>query len=155
MKTKIKPLKLIASIIFCHLAGIIGAFFTTPSINGWYDTIIKPEFNPPSWIFGPMWLTLYTIMGISLYLVLEKKAPKITLIVFGIHWVLNATWSIVFFGMHDISLAFINIIALIIMIIATMYYFSKTSKIATYLLIPYLLWVSFASFLNYNLLILN
>jgi len=124
----------------------------------WYDTLIKPSFNPPSWVFSPVWITLYTLMGISLFLVLKAEDStdkKQGLIFFTIQLVLNGLWSIVFFGTHQILWAFIVIIFLLIFIILSIWKFYKISKTAAYILIPYLLWVSFATVLNFSLYQLN
>ena len=151
-------LKLIASIIICQLAGIIGAIFTTPSISGWYTNLNKPFFNPPSWLFGPVWTLLYLLMGISLFFVWNQKKgvkTKTALIIFAIQLGLNALWSIIFFGLHSPLVAFLEIIVLWLFIILTIIKFFPISKISAYLLIPYLLWVSFAGFLNLFIVRLN
>ncbi|AKM84229.1 TPA: TspO protein [Candidatus Campbellbacteria bacterium] len=150
-----KTLKLISVILICHMAGILGAFFTTPQIDGWYSILIKPSFNPPSWIFGPVWLTLYTLMGISLFLIWQNKGNKKAVNWFYLQLLLNASWSIIFFGAHELFLAFIIILALILSVIKTMLEFWKINKTSVYLLVPYLLWISFAGFLNYSIWILN
>ncbi len=151
--------RLIISLALPQLAGIIGSIFTTSSISGWYSGLIKPSFNPPNWIFGPMWILLYILMGISIYLIwqsLEKnKINKNIFYLFYIHLFFNATWSIIFFGLQNPGLAFINIIILLIFIITLIFKFYKISKLASYLLIPYLFWVSFASLLNCFIWYLN
>ena len=156
---KINWTVLIAAVIICNLAGIIGSFFTFSAIPGWYATLVKPELSPPNWVFGPVWTTLYTFMGIAAYLVWEKginkKDVKTALGVFGIQLVLNSIWSIIFFGMNMIFYAFIEIIFLWVAIAASIVLFYRIDKRAAYLLIPYIVWVSFAAFLNYNLWILN
>lgn len=144
--------KLILSITICLGAGIIGSFFTTSAIPTWYATLNKPVFSPPNWIFAPVWTTLYILMGISLYLVWKKKTVPM---VFWIQLILNATWSIVFFGMKNPILAFINIAALWIAIFLTIKSFRKINKTAACLLYPYLAWVSFASVLNLFIVLLN
>jgi len=149
-------LKLAAAIALCHLAGIIGSLFTVTSSGSWYETIIKPSFNPPGWVFGPVWLTLYTLMGISLYLVWRSgNRDWIVFGVFGLQLVLNALWSILFFGIQSPVYAFIEIIFLWAAIIASIVLFFRVSKTAAYLLIPYALWVSFAAFLNFTIWRLN
>lgn len=150
--------KLIVSIIICQLAGVAGAVFTTPSIPGWYASLNKPSFNPPNWLFGPVWLLLYLLMGISLYLVWNQKkgaGKKIALIFFMIQLGLNTLWSIIFFGLHSPSIAFLEILILILFIILTIIRFLPLSKISAYLLVPYLLWVSFAGLLNFYIVKLN
>lgn len=146
--------KLILSIALCLGAGIIGSFFTASAIPTWYATLVKPSFSPPNWIFGPVWTTLYILMGISLYLVWTSK-KKIVPNIFWVQLILNASWSIVFFGMKNPELAFVNIIALWVVISLTIEKFSKISKTASYLLYPYLTWVTFALFLNFSIAELN
>jgi len=152
-------IKLIAAILVCMLAGAIGSIFTAPAINTWYASIRKPWFNPPNWLFAPVWTTLFFLMGISLYIVwgkgLEKKEVKLAVSVFGIQLALNILWSFLFFGLQSPFLAFVEIVLLWLAILATMMLFYKVSKNAGLLLAPYLLWVSFAAFLNYNVLMLN
>ncbi|MFC1710057.1 TspO/MBR family protein [Patescibacteria group bacterium] len=158
MKIK-NPKLLIFSIGISQLAGIIGSVFTTSEIDNWYVFLNKPSFNPPNWIFGPVWIILYTLMGISLYLVWLKgyKEENIKRAVnfFLIHLAVNSLWSIVFFGLHDLRLALVIIFTLWLMILYLIKLFLNINKIAAYLLIPYLLWVSFASLLNYSIWILN
>ncbi len=150
-----KGWKLIISIIIPFLASIIGSLFTTSSVSTWYVELIKPSFNPPSWVFGPVWTTLYLLMGISLYLVWTTKFDRKAFTVFGIQLFLNALWSVLFFGLRNPLLAFIEIILLWIAIIATIILFYRINKKAAYLLIPYILWVSFAAILNLSLYLLN
>lgn len=156
--TKNKIVLFVAALFICFLPGIIGSFFTAPAIDGWYSTLTKPSFNPPSWIFGPVWTALYTMMGISLYLVWTTASPKLRkqpVILFLVHLVFNGLWSIVFFAMHNPGLAFLNIIILWGMILALIIKFYPIRKSAAYLLIPYLLWVSFATVLNFSIWQLN
>ncbi len=149
---------LIWAIIICQLAGIIGAFFTTPAIPGWYAGLNKPVFNPPAWIFGPVWTMLYLMMGIALYLVwISKKGKKrsCALKAFGIQLVLNGLWSVIFFGWQLPWLAFGEIIILWLMIGMTIKKQLLVNKTAAYLMLPYLAWVSFASVLNLAIAWLN
>ncbi|MFH1971239.1 MAG: TspO/MBR family protein [Patescibacteria group bacterium] len=152
-------LKLTISIFLCQLAGIVGSFFTVSAIKDWYAFLLKPAFSPPNWIFGPVWVTLYTLMGISLFLIwkkgLNKKQVKNAFKLFLIHLVFNTAWSIIFFGMRNILGGFVEIIFMLVLIIIIIKKFYKIEKIAAYLLIPYLVWVTFATFLNFNILILN
>ncbi|ODS36627.1 TspO protein [Candidatus Altiarchaeales archaeon WOR_SM1_SCG] len=152
-------LKLAASIIICLSAGFIGSIFTMDSISTWYMEIEKPFFNPPNWVFAPVWTTLYILMGISLYIVwkngIEKEGVKIALTLFGVQIVLNTLWSILFFGMKSPLYAFVEIIILWAAILLTIIKFMKISKTAGYLLVPYILWVSFAAVLNFSIFILN
>ena len=152
-------LKLILSIIICQAAGLIGTIFTMDSIPTWYAALNKPTFNPPNWLFGPVWTVLYLMMGISLFIVwkeeLKNKIVKSAFIIFMIQLFLNTIWSVVFFGMQSISGGLIIIVLLWIMILFTIIKFMKISRVAGILLIPYLLWVSFATFLNYSIFQLN
>ena len=158
MKTK-KISKLIIAIIICQSAGIIGSLFTTQSISTWYDAIQKPTFTPPNWVFGPVWITLFTLMGISLYLVWEKglrnKNVKSSLFVFFIQLVLNSLWSILFFGLQSPFYAFVEIIILWAAIAVTIIKFYKISRKAGLILVPYIMWVSVALMLNYYVWVLN
>ena len=154
---KINWILLIGFIVACNLIGALGAFWTS-SDGSWYKDIKKPTFNPPSWIFGPVWTILFTLMGISLYLVWiapSSNIRTIALIIFAIHFVLNVLWSYLFFGINNPLASLIEIFVLLIFIIITGIYFYTINKFAGYLLIPYLLWVSFASFLNYSIWKLN
>ena len=150
-------LKLIFSVILCQLAGLIGSVFTTSSIPTWYSALNKPQFNPPNWVFSPIWIVLYFLMGISLYLVWSKKSKykKTAVTFFGVQLGLNALWSIIFFGLQSPFYAFIEIILLWFFILMTIIYFYRISKPAAYLLIPYILWVSFAAVLNFSIFTLN
>lgn len=152
-------LKLIVAIIISELAGIIGSLFTAPSIAGWYATLTKPALNPPSWIFGPVWTTLFALMGIAAFLVwkkgLDRKDVRIALSIFIGQLALNMLWSIIFFGSQSPEAAFVEIIFLWLAILATITVFAKISKPAAWLLLPYILWVSFAAYLNYSIWILN
>lgn len=149
-------LKAAGAIIICQLAGIIGSFFTASSVSSWYTTLNKPSFNPPGWVFGPVWITLYTMMGISLYLVWRSgNRDWYVFGIFGLQLVLNALWSILFFGMQSPMYAFIEIIILWASIIATIIIFFSVSRTASYLLIPYAVWVSFAALLNFMIWRLN
>ena len=146
-------------VLVCELAGFIGSVFTTPSIPGWYAGLAKPSFNPPNWVFAPVWTTLYALMGIAAYLVYEKgrknREGRKALTVFGAQLVLSALWSIVFFGAHMILGGVIVIIILWGMILVTILFFNKISKAAACLLVPYILWVGFATVLNFSLYVLN
>lgn len=151
--------KLVLSIVICQSAGLLGTVFTFSSIENWYNLLNQPSFRPPNWLFGPVWTILYTLMGISLYWVwakgIEKKSVKSALTLFTLQLVLNASWSIVFFGLHNIFLSLINIAVLWILIVLVIVRFYKIDKKASLIFLPYLVWVSFASFLNYNIWLLN
>lgn len=152
-------IQIILSIIIAQSAGIIGSLFTVSSRSSWYLELIKPALNPPDWVFGPVWTTLYILMGIAAFLIWKNnwknKETKIALGIYCVQLVLNATWSIVFFGNQNTGGALIIILALWLAILATIIAFHKISKPAAYLLIPYILWVSFATYLNYSIWTLN
>jgi tryptophan-rich sensory protein len=177
-----KPIKFFISIIICELAGVIGSLFTTSQINDWYKGLNKPFFNPPSWIFGPAWTILFVLMGISLYLVwLKKWEPKNKIVsqkakawnslsqkfftgtwqkaniilIFATQLILNVLWTIIFFGMHSPAAAFFELLMLWFAIVFTIVNFYRVSKTAALLLLPYILWVSFAAILNYFLWQMN
>jgi len=157
IKLKSKPKFNLFKLIFCILitesAGIFGSIATVSSVKTWYLTdLVKPSFNPPSWIFGPVWTVLFFLMGISLYLVWTKKN---NLFWFWIQLILNILWSFLFFGLRSPSLAFYEIIILWLAILMTIFKFWSYNKKAAILLIPYLVWVSFASFLNFSIMRLN
>ncbi len=150
--------KLILSIGLCLGAGILGSFFTVSSLPTWYQSLNKPFFSPPNWIFGPVWTILYIMMGVSLYLVTSEKKKMIrqkAIQIFAVQLILNISWSIIFFGLRNPVLAFVNILFLWIAIFLTIKSFNKINKLAGNLLIPYLLWVSFATILNLSIVILN
>ncbi len=175
-------LKFIIAVVVSELAGTIGAIFTKPSIPTWYASLVKPALNPPSWVFGPVWTALYFLIGVSFYLVWArnwkvvhpilirtKKAwnpwserlwrgdlQKVNVIsIFAVQYVLNVAWSFVFFGLHQPLIAFFVILALWFSILYTIVNFYRISKPAAYLLLPYILWVSFAVYLNYAIWALN
>jgi tryptophan-rich sensory protein len=149
--------QLLLSIGICLGAGFIGSFFTYSAIPDWYAGLNKPPFNPPNWVFGPVWTLLYILMGISFYTIWisKSKFKKKGIKIFLIQLILNTSWSIAFFGFKNPELALINIIVLWIAIFLTIKSFLKISKVAAYLLIPYLLWVSFAGILNLSIVLLN
>lgn len=148
-----KYLKLFLAIIICQGAGLIGSIFTFNSVNTWYTTLNKPIFNPPSWIFGPVWTILYFLMGVSLYLAWNTK--KISLKWFWTQLALNSLWSVLFFGLRNPLLAFVEIILLWLAIFMTIKSFWNRNRTASLLLAPYLLWVTFASILNVSIVFLN
>ena len=156
---KIKDIiKLVASIFLCQLAGFIGSLFTTPAISTWYETLRKPFFTPPNWIFGPVWISLYVLMGISLFVVWRRNDHpefKTALIFFFVQLIFNILWSMSFFGLRSPLLGLIDIILLWIAILLTIQNFLKVSRIAGLLLFPYFLWVSFAALLNLFLWMMN
>lgn len=149
--------KLIISIVLPQLTGGLGAIVTISSVGSWYQTINKPFFTPPSWVFGPAWTTLYLLMGISLFLIWKSEHPmkKTALWLFAIQLVLNGIWSPAFFGLESPILGLVVIIPLWIMIVVCIRFFFPINKAASYLLIPYLMWVSFATALNTGIWYLN
>jgi tryptophan-rich sensory protein len=149
--------KLVVSLLICQLAGVIGSIFTTPAISTWYAGVQKPFFVPPNWLFAPAWITLFVLMGISLYLIWDKgfKENRIAIWVFGVQLGLNILWSAIFFGMRNPGCAFIEIIGLWMAILATIIAFKRVSRRAAWLLVPYICWVSFAAVLNFSIWMLN
>lgn len=154
-----KIINLVVSVAVCLLAGTIGSVATMPSIGAWYALLNKPALNPPNWIFGPVWTTLYIMMGIAAFLIwdkgLKKKGVINALYIFAAQLLLNTIWSVLFFGMHAPLYAFIEIVLLWAAILASIIAFYRISKAAGYLLVPYILWVSFASYLNLMIWLLN
>jgi benzodiazapine receptor len=157
--TMITISKLITSIVICQLAGVIGSLFTRPAIPTWYATLEKPSFTPPNGVFSPAWITLFVLMGIAAFLVWNKglsdQRVKIALSIFAVQLILNVLWSVMFFGLRSPLAGLIDIVILWIAISLTILYFFKVSNMAGILLIPYILWVSFAAGLNFSIWRLN
>ena len=174
--------KLIISILICEFAGVSGSIFTAPAIQSWYYFLNKPSFSPPNWLFAPVWAFLFLLMGISLYLVWSKDftanvssndaqkkswnpiSAKLwsgtwreenAALIFIFQLVLNILWSVIFFGLKSPGFAFVEILMLWITIIYTIVNFYRISKTSAYLLIPYIVWVSFAAFLNFSIWQIN
>lgn len=156
-KTSVKPFPLIISILVAQAAGLIGSFFTMASVEGWYATLTLPAVAPPSWVFAPVWITLYALMGIAAYLVWQQRTAgsRPALIVYGIHLVFNALWSVIFFGLQRPGLAFAEILILLVLIVLTTALFWRINRRAGALMLPYIAWVSFAAYLNYAIWMLN
>lgn len=158
MKINLKKTSLL---LFCLiiplLTGYIGSLATVKNIPVWYSGLNKPFFSPPNWIFAPVWTALYIMMGISFFLIIQKQKPLFSkpVKIFLLHLIVNALWSIVFFGMKNPGLAYIVIAVLWYMIFYLVKVFYKIDKKASYLLLPYLAWVTFASFLNLSVWYLN
>lgn len=153
-----KPAKLLISVGASLLAGAIGNLATNPNIPNWYAHLDKPSFNPPNWVFGPVWTLLYILMGIGLYLVWTSpgsKAKPAPYVWFGFQLMLNVLWSVVFFGWHMTGLAVVVILALLASIAITARLFWPVSRTAAYLLVPYMGWVLFAAVLNISIARLN
>lgn len=149
---------LVVLIVVCLGAGGLGAVATTPEIDTWYRTLEKPSWNPPDYIFGPVWTTLYVLMAIAAWLVWKPagfQAAAVPLSLFALQLGLNIVWSWIFFGMHKTGFAFAEIIVLWLAIVATTFTFAHHSKVAAWLMSPYLAWVTFASVLNFTIWRLN
>lgn len=158
MTTTTRWVGLVLFIVACLGAGGLGAIATTPEIEGWYKTIEKPSWNPPDYVFGPVWTTLYVLMGIAAWLLWKPegfRAAAKPMALFGGQLVLNVAWSFIFFGLHQPGWAFVEIVILWLAILATTMGFFRCSTIAGWLLVPYLAWVSFASVLNFAIWRLN
>ena len=151
--------RLVVSIVACQCAGLIGSIFTMSAIPTWYATLQKPSFTPPNWLFAPAWITLYVLMGISAFLIwrrgLDDRRTRTALIIFLIQLILNALWSIVFFGLESPLYGVVVIIALWVAIFFTLPRFFNISTVAGILRISYTVWVSFAAALNISIFILN
>ncbi|HQX73978.1 MAG: tryptophan-rich sensory protein [Chitinophagaceae bacterium] len=152
-------LKLIIAIAIPLIVGGTSGFFTATGVESWYQTIARPTWNPPGWIFGPVWTTLYVMMGISLFLVWKEdtsvELKKIAIALFTVQLVLNFFWSFIFFNQHQIGWALVEIIAMWVFILLTIFAFAQVNKAAAWLLVPYISWVSFATILNFTIWQLN
>ncbi|GGH00088.1 MULTISPECIES: TspO/MBR family protein [Pedobacter] len=156
---KFKPLAFIINIAITLGVGALGGWATAQSVRTWYPTLQKPSFNPPNWLFAPVWTTLYILIGIAAYLVWTRRDKIVhfprTVAIYLIQLILNLCWSFIFFYLHEIGFALAEIILLLAIIILNALTFYKINKWAGLLFIPYILWVGFAAFLNYNIFILN
>lgn len=154
-----KAFKLIVALVLTQLAGVIGGFFTKMSVDTWYQALAKPFFTPPAWLFAPVWISLYLAMGIAFFLVwdssFKKAAKKKALSLFLLQLIFNAAWPGVFFGMRNLGLSFVVIIILWTLVLLTIKEFYRLIKVTVYFLLPYFIWVSFATLLNLSILILN
>ena len=154
LKNKLLSFVLFFTVTFS--ASFIGGLVTFTFKEPWYSELTKSNFNPPDWIFAPVWTTLYLMMTLAIWFFWHSKNREMnTIYIYFIHIVFNTTWSVVFFGFHNIFLALINLIILILLIVILILRFGRVNKVSSYLMIPYLLWSSFALFLNYSLLVLN
>ncbi len=151
--------KLFISIFIPLMIGYLGSVITISEISTWYASLSKPSWAPPNWLFGPIWTTLYVLMGISLFLIwregFNRRDVRFALLIFAVQLVLNLLWSIVFFSFHSLFGSFILIMILWISIFANIITFYVISKPAGLLLVPYIIWVSIASYLNYSVYLLN
>ena len=153
---KNKFLSFVLFFIITYSASFIGGFATVSFKEPWYSQLIKSNYNPPDWVFAPVWTTLYLMMTLAIWFFWHSKNRDInTVYIYFIHIVFNTTWSIVFFGLHQILLALIVLLVLIFLIIILILRFKRVNLVSYYLMIPYLLWTTYALFLNLNLLILN
>ena len=155
-----KYIKIVITVAICLTVGYLSSLVTQESIETWYPTIKKPSFNPPNWIFAPVWTLLFVLMGIAVGLVWDKyeenkELVKKGMLFFGIQLFFNALWSYLFFGLHNLLLASIEIILLLLLIFETYLIFKKLDKKISFLLIPYMLWVGFATILTITIYILN
>ena len=153
---KNKFLTFVLFFVITYSASFIGGFTTVSFKEPWYSQLVKSNFNPPDWIFAPVWTTLYLMMTIAVWFFWHSKNRDMnTIYIYFIHIVFNTTWSIVFFGLHKIFLALIVLLILIFLIIILILRFKRVNLVSYYLMIPYLLWTTYALFLNFSLLILN
>jgi len=152
-------IKLVIALIIPQLVAASGAYFTVTGTGSWYQTLDKPSWNPPSWVFGPVWTTLYLLMGIAMFLVWRSDAPnklkRRATILWGVQLFFNFLWSFLFFGREQIFGALLEIVALWVLILLTIFAFARVNKLAAWLLVPYISWVSFAAILNYTIWDLN
>ncbi len=153
---KNKFISFILFFIITYSASFIGGLVSINLKEPWYSQLVKSNFNPPDWIFAPVWTTLYLMMTLAIWFFWHSKNKDIsTIYIYFIHIIFNTTWSVIFFGFHNILLALINLIILISLIIILIFRFKRVNKVSSYLMIPYLLWSCYALFLNLNLFILN
>lgn len=151
---------LVITILTVEIVGASGAIFTAQGLTEWYDTLQRPALAPPNWVFGPVWTILFALIGVALWLVARQadaspQKARIGFGVFMVHFVFNLAWSAVFFGMREIGWALAVIGLLWLLIVATIWAFKRVDRRAALLLVPYLLWVSFATYLNYQFWVLN
>ena len=153
---KNKFISFILFFIITYSASFIGGMLTISLKEPWYSQLVKSDYNPPDWVFAPVWTTLYLMMTLAIWFYWHSKNREMnTIYIYFIHVVFNTTWSIVFFGMHQILLALIVLMILILLIIILILKFKRVNYTSSFLMIPYLLWTYYALFLNFNLLILN
>ena len=153
--TKNKYLSLVLILLITFIASAIGGFTTATFKEPWYSGIVLPSFNPPSWVFAPIWTTLYILMSVAVWRVWIKFSDLKILSIYFIHLLFNATWSVVFFGFHQIELALINLIIILIFITVLMKIYLHKDKLSFFIMLPYFLWSSYALLLNTAIVILN
>ena len=152
---KNKYLSLVLILLITFIASAIGGFTTATFKEPWYSGIVLPSFNPPSWVFAPIWTTLYILMSVAVWRVWIKFSDRKILSIYFFHLLFNATWSVVFFGFHQIELALINLIIILILIIVLMKIYLNKDKLSFFIMVPYFLWSSYALLLNTAIVILN
>ena len=152
---KNKYLSLVILLLITFIAPMIGSYATATFKEPWYSEIILPSFNPPSWVFAPVWSTLYLLMTIAIWKIWKNSFDRRILTIYLIHLFFNSTWSIVFFGFHLIGLALMNLIIILLFIIILMKEYLKRDKISFYLMVPYIIWSSYALILNVSIVIMN
>ncbi len=158
MRLPRSPILLLLCIAVCQAAGLIGSIFTDPKIGTWFSTLVRPGIAPPNWLFGPVWITLYFLMGVALYLVLrerEKQGADLALFLFAVQLILNASWSYFFFGLESTFLGFLVLLAVWAAVVLTIAAFARISRNAALLLVPYIAWVTFAGIVAYQFWVLN
>ena len=153
--TKKKYLSFFLILIITFAASVIGGFTTASFKEPWYSEIILPTFNPPSWVFAPVWTILYILMSISIWNVWVNFFDRKILNIYFIHLIFNASWSVIFFGFHQIELALLNLIIILIFIIILMRIYYKKNKLSFYFMLPYFFWSSYALILNISIVVLN
>ncbi|MDB5196035.1 MAG: tryptophan-rich sensory protein [Flaviaesturariibacter sp.] len=149
--------KLVLSIAIPQIVAATAAYFTVTGVGTWYKTIQRPAWNPPNWVFGPVWTMLYLMMGIAFFLIWKSSSPyrKVPVLLWATQLVVNFLWSFLFFGKHQIGWAMIDLVVLWLLILLTIFSFARINKTAACLLVPYISWVSFAGILNYTICVLN
>lgn len=151
--------KWVIAVVICEASGLLSGFISQTYMNPWFDTLNKPSWNPPDYIFGPVWSFLYLLMGTALWLVWKSDAPeqekRNAELIFAVQLFLNFWWSIIFFRFHSLSFAFFEVLLLFVTIVVTMFRFAPISRTASWLMVPYISWVSFASILNYTIWMMN
>ena len=153
---KNKFISFVLFFIITYSASFIGGMATISFKEPWYSQLVKSNYNPPDWIFAPVWTTLYLMMTVAIWLFWHSKNRDMsTIYIYFIHIIFNTTWSIIFFGLHNIFLALLTLMFLICLIIILILRFKRVNMLSFYLMIPYLLWCCFALVLNFNLLVLN
>ncbi len=157
---KFRNLSVLIIIYFCVIAvQFWGTFLTFPSLDFWYEGLVKPSWNPPNWVFGPVWTVLYMLMSISIWLIYlttkKSKQKRNCYLLFGAQLIANGLWTFLFFYKMNPTLALIDIVTLLTLIAVMVWYFSKVNRSAAYLLLPYFFWVAYATSLNIGIVVLN